>query len=98
MIKLKSKSLLFESIIDETDKQLAAIPTNEPDGSPTAQSLNLDMYIDSIANISFTDGINRKHYPFEKTIATILVEDELESRNLEPTMEDIYGNNARTKE
>ena len=45
---------------------------------------------DAIADVHFTDGLNRKHYPFNKTMATILLEDELECRQL--TKEDEYGN------
>ena len=85
----KSKSLIFDNITEELDKQLAAIPTNDFDGSPIEDSLQMDMLVDGISAIHFVDGINRKHYPFNKTIATILVEDELECRNLEPTSEDI---------
>lgn len=85
----KSKSLVFDNIIEEVDKQLAAIPTNDFDGSPIEESLQMDMLVDGISGIHFIDAINRKHYPFNKTIATILVEDELECRSQEPTEEDI---------
>tara|TARA_A100000171_G_C2095732_1_gene126930 strand:- start:756 stop:1034 length:279 start_codon:yes stop_codon:yes gene_type:complete len=92
MQKRKSKSLVLDSIMTEVDEQLSLLPTNDFDGSPIQESLHMDMYVDAIANTHFVDGIGRKHYPFNKTIATILVEDELECRNLEPTQEDKNGN------
>jgi hypothetical protein len=92
MQKRKSKSLVLDSIMTEVDEQLSLLPTNDFDGSPIQDSLHMDMYVDAIANTHFVDGIGRKHYPFNKTIATILVEDELECRNLEPTQEDKNGN------
>jgi len=84
----KSKSLVLDSIISEVDEQLSLIPSHDFDGSPIEDSLHMDMYVDAIANINFVDSINRKHYPFNKTMATLLVEDELECRLNEPTMED----------
>lgn len=75
----------------EVDEQLSLIPSNDFDGSPIEDSLHMDMYVDSIAGIHFTDGIGRKHYPFNKTIATILIEDELKGRYEEPTEEDKNG-------
>ena len=72
----------------EVDEQLALLPSNDFDGSPIEDSLHMDMYIDAIADVHFVDGIGRKHYPFNKTIATILVEDELECRLNKPTEED----------
>ena len=88
----KSKSLIFDTIMTEVDEQLSLVPSNDFDGSPIQDSLHMDMYVDAIADIHFTDGIERKHYPFNKTIATYLIEDELECRNLEPTEEDKNGN------
>lgn len=85
----KSKSLVLDNIMTEVDEQLSAIPTNDFDGSPIEESLQMDMLVDGITAIHFVDGIGRRHYPFNKTIATILVEDELECRQLEPTEEDI---------
>lgn len=90
-MKLKSKSLILNNIIAEADKQLAAIPEFDASGTPIEFTTEYDMYIDGIANISFIEGENHKHYPFDKTIATLLVEDELEKRNEEPTQEDKYG-------
>ena len=92
MQKRKSKSLVLDSIMTEVDEQLSLLPTNDFDGSPIQESLHMDMYVEAIANTHLVDGIGRKHYPFNKTIATILVEDELECRNLEPTQEDKNGN------
>ena len=86
----KSKSLILDTIITEVDEQLSLMPSHDFDGSPIEDSLHMDMYIDSIANIHFIDSLNRKHYPFSKTVATYLVEDELECRSNEPTKEDIY--------
>jgi|TARA_R100001480_G_scaffold153210_1_gene156050 hypothetical protein len=85
----KSKSLILDNIMTEVDEQLSLVPTYDFDGSPIEDSLHMDMLVDGIAAIHFVDGIGRKHYPFNKTVATILVEDELECRNLEPTLEDI---------
>jgi len=76
--------------MSEIDEQLASIPLHEADGTPIEDSMHLDMYIDGVANISFTDDIKRRHYPINKTIATILVFDEIEERKNEPTKEDIY--------
>ena len=89
MKKQKSKSLILNNIISEVDQQLSLIPSHDWDGSPIEDSLHMDMLVDGISAIHFVDGIGRKHYPFNKTVATILVEDELECRNLEPTSEDI---------
>ena len=84
----KSKSLVLDSIITEVDEQLGLIPSHDFDGSPIEDSLHMDMYVDAIADIHFIDNIGRKHYPFNKTIATYLVEDELQCRFDEPTEED----------
>lgn len=77
--------------MSDIDEQLAAIPSHYFDGTPIEDSMQFDMYIDGIANINFTDEINRKHYPISKTIATILVFDEIETRKNEPTKEDMHG-------
>lgn len=84
----KSKSLILDSIITEVDEQLGLIPSHDFDGSPIEDSLHMDMYVDAIANIHFIDKLDRKHYPFSKTVATYLVEDELECRLNKPTEED----------
>ena len=84
----KSKSLILDNIINEVDEQLGLIPSHDFDGSPIEDSLHMEMYVDAIANIHFIDGLGRKHYPFDKTVATYLVEDELECRSNEPTMEE----------
>tara|TARA_R100001015_G_C4603640_1_gene158608 strand:+ start:575 stop:865 length:291 start_codon:yes stop_codon:yes gene_type:complete len=88
----KSKSLILDNIITEVDEQLGLIPSHDFDGSPIEDSLHMDMYVDSITGIHFIDSLGRKHYPFNKTVATYLVEDELECRLNEPTMEDINVN------
>ena len=88
----KSKSLILDNIMTEVDEQLSLVPTNDFDGSPIEDSLHMDMYVDSISAIHFIDGLGRKHYPFNKTIATYLIEDEIQCRNLEPTSEDINVN------
>ena len=93
MQKRKSKSLILDNIMEEVDQQLSALPSYDFDGSLIEDSLHMDMYVDAIADIHFVDGINRKHYPFSKTIATILVEDELECRRSQPTKEDEYAVN-----
>jgi len=88
----KSKSLILDNIMTEVDEQLGLIPSHDFDGSPIEDSLHMDMYVDSISAIHFIDGLGRKHYPFNKTVATYLIEDEIECRNLEPTSEDINVN------
>jgi len=88
----KSKSLILDNIMTEVDEQLSLVPTNDFDGSPIEDSLHMDMYVDSISAIHFVDGLGRKHYPFNKTIATYLIEDEIQCRNSEPTSEDINVN------
>jgi len=93
-MKQKSKSLILKDIISDLDEQLAAIPSHDFDGAPIEDSMQFDTYVDGIANINFVDNIGRRHYPIDKTIATILVFDELEERKNKPTKEDIYGNNT----
>lgn len=88
MKKQKSKSLILDNIISEVDEQLSLIPSHDFDGSPIEDSLHMDMYVDAISEINFTDGLGRKHFPFNKTIATYLVEDELDCRKNEPTKEE----------
>ena len=95
MQKQKSKSQILETIFEQVDEQLALIPDYDWDGSIIQDSMHFDMYVDTIADVHFTDGLNRKHYPFNKTMATILLEDELECRQL--TKEDEYGDHTRTK-
>ena len=95
MQKQKSKSQILETIFEQVDEQLALVPEYDWDGSIIQDSMHFDMYVDAIADVHFTDGLNRKHYPFNKTMATILLEDELECRQL--TKEDEYGNHTRTK-
>jgi len=95
MQKQKSKSQILETIFEQVDEQLSLIPNYDWDGSIIQDSMHFDMYVDAIADVHFTDGLNRKHYPFNKTMATILLEDELECRQL--TKEDDYGNHTRTK-
>ena len=95
MQKQKSKSQILETIFEQVDEQLSLIPDYDWDGSIIQDSMHFDMYVDAIADVHFTDGLNRKHYPFNKTMATILLEDELECRQL--TKEDEYGNHTRTK-
>ena len=72
MKKLKSKSLILDNIINEVDEQLSAVPTNYFDGTPIEDSLEMDMLVDGISSIHFVDGIGRKHYPFNKTVATMM--------------------------
>ena len=95
MQKQKSKSQILETIFEQVDEQLALVQEYDWDGSIIQDSMHFDMYVDAIADVHFTDGLNRKHYPFNKTMATILLEDELECRQL--TKEDEYGNHTRTK-
>jgi hypothetical protein len=59
----KSKSLVLDNIMTEVDEQLSAIPTNDFDGSPIEESLQMDMLVDGITAIHFVDGIGRRHYP-----------------------------------
>ena len=91
MQKQKSKSQILETIFEQVDEQLALVPEYDWDGSIIQDSMHFDMYVDTIADVHFTDGLNRKHYPFNKTMATILLEDELECRQL--TKEDEYAVN-----
>jgi hypothetical protein len=97
MKKQKSKSLILNQMMSDTDEKLAAIPEFDASGTPIEFTTDYDMYIDGIANIKFIEGDNHIHYPFDKTIATLLVEDELEQRNNEPTMEDIHDNRNKHK-
>lgn len=94
-MKQKSKSLILKDIISELDQQLAAIPSHDFDGSPIEDSLQFDTYVDGIANVNFVDNIGRRHYPIDKTIATILVFDEIEERKNQPTKEDITNDSRK---
>ena len=94
-MKQKSKSLILKDIISDLDQQLAAIPSHDFDGAPIEDSLQFDIYVDGVANISFTDNIGRKHYPIDKTTATILVFDELDERKNQPTTEDINNDSRK---
>jgi hypothetical protein len=92
-MKLKSKSTILENIITDLDEQLAAIPTFDWTGAPIEDSLQLDMIIDGVRNIYFCEGKwEKKHYPIDRTIATLLVENELYERKQQPTEEDKHGN------
>ena len=55
----KSKSLVLDSIMTDLDKQLAAVPTYDFDGSPIEDSLHFEMLVDGIAGVHFIDSINR---------------------------------------
>ena len=94
-MKQKSKSLILKDIISDLDQQLAAIPSHDFDGSPIEDSLQFDTYVDGIANVNFVDNIGRRHYPIDKTIATILVFDEIEERKNQPTKEDINNDSRK---
>lgn len=94
-MKQKSKSLILKNIISDLDQQLAAIPSHDFDGSPIEDSLQFDTYVDGIANVNFVDNIGRRHYPIDKTIATILVFDEIEERKNQPTKEDITNDSRK---
>ena len=94
-MKQKSKSLILKDIISDLDEQLAAIPSHDFDGAPIEDSMQFDTYIDGIANINFVDNIGRRHYPIDKTIATILVFDELEERKNQPTEEYIKNDTRK---
>jgi hypothetical protein len=83
-VKQKSKSSILNSIMSDVDQQLSSIPSFDTDGCPIEDSMHFDMYIDGITTISFKDGLENIHYPFGRTIATILVFDELEERNNQP--------------
>jgi len=92
-MKLKSKSSILENIITDLDEQLAAIPSHDWTGEPIEDSLQLDMLIDGVRNISFCEGKSeKKHYPINRTIATLLVENELYERKQQPTEEDKHDN------
>ena len=43
------------------DEQLALVPEYDWDGSIIQDSMHFDMYVDAIADVHFTDGLNRKH-------------------------------------
>ena len=83
-MKQKSNSSILNNIMTTVDEQLATIPSSEADGTPIEDSMNFEMYIDGITNISFKDKVGRQHHPFTKTVASILVFDELEERNNKP--------------
>lgn len=78
--KLKSKSQHLKDITSDLDEQLSSIPSHDFDSVPIEDSMQFDTYVDGVANISFIDGIGRKHYPINKTLALLLVYDELKGR------------------
>ena len=71
--KYLSKSPMLKNIIEELDEQLSNVPSHDWDGTPMEDSMQF-------ANVSFRDGFGRKHYPINKTIATVLVYDELNEK------------------
>tara|TARA_Y100000114_G_scaffold135048_1_gene135681 strand:+ start:92 stop:379 length:288 start_codon:yes stop_codon:yes gene_type:complete len=78
--KYLSKSPMLKNIIEELDEQLSNVPSHDWDGTPMEDSMQFDACVDSVANVSFRDGFGRKHYPINKTIATVLVYDELNEK------------------
>jgi len=78
-MNLKSKSLLFKSIIEKVDEQLYLLPTFEAGGTSIEDSENFSMYVDSLTNLTATDGEKTIH-PVGETLATALIYDEIEER------------------
>jgi hypothetical protein len=80
LIKIKSSSPLFHSIIKNMDDTLASIPSVDTEGCDTEDSLIFDSCVSSIENCNAKDKDGRYHYPVDKTLAITLIYDELKSR------------------
>jgi len=79
-MKLKSKSSLFNTIIEKVDQQLASIPLNDSQGAPLEDSTDFDMYVDAIKEMKLTNAKGDVIHPFSTHVATQLVYDELTER------------------
>ena len=79
-MKLKSKSSLFHNIMSKVDEQLASIPLNDAQGSPLEDSVEFDMYVDSIKVMTISNARGENIHPFSTAVATQLVYDELADR------------------
>ena len=79
-MKLKSKSSLFNTIIERVDQQLASIPLNDAQGTPLEDSTDFDMHVDTIKEMKLTNAAGLIIYPFSTAVATQLVYDELTER------------------
>ena len=79
-MKLKSKSSLFNTIIEKVDQQLASIPLNDSQGTPLEDSTDFDMHVDAIKEMNLTNAKGDVIHPFSTHVATQLVYDELTER------------------
>ena len=79
-MKLKSKSSLFNTIIEKVDQQLASIPLTDSQGTPLEDSTDFDMHVDGIKEMKLTNATGTIVHPFSTAIATQLVYDELAER------------------
>ena len=79
-MKLKSKSSLFNTIIERVDQQLASVPLNDAQGAPLEDSTDFDMHVDAIKEMKLTNAKGDVIHPFSTHVATQLVYDELAER------------------
>ncbi len=80
LIKIKSTSPLFHSIIKNMDDTLSSIPVMDHEGCDTEDSMSFDSYISAIENCNVKDKDGRYHYPANKTLAIVLLYDEVKSK------------------
>ena len=80
LIKIKSSSPLFHSIIKNMDDTLADIPIMDHEGCDTEDSLTFDSYVSAIENSNVKDKDGRYHYLANKTLAIVLLYDEVKSK------------------
>jgi len=82
-MKIKSKSSLWHSIIEEVDQQLSVIPSHDVDGTPLEDSIRFDDYKDGLKEIKIKTENNKEINPIHTSLANDLVFDELATRRRE---------------
>ena len=82
-MKIKSKSSLWHSIIEEVDQQLSVLPSHDVDGTPLEDSIRFDDYKDGLKELKITTEDTKEISPIHTALANQLVFDELASRSRE---------------
>ena len=80
LIKIKSSSPLFHSIIKNIDDRLSSIPSVDSEGCDVEDSLIFDSCVSAVENSNTKDKDGRYHYPIDKTLAITLIYNELKTR------------------
>ena len=89
LIKIKSLSPLFHSIIKNIDDRLSSIPSVDTEGCDVEDSLIFDSCVSSVENSNTKDRDGRYHYPVDKTLAITLIYNELQTRRKNKQGEDM---------